>query len=183
MKHIAGNTYTTKIGYTAIGIYMDGNSAILIDTGSEEKASLLTLLESHHLTPRAIINTHLHIDHIGCNKLLQEKFECPAYCPIEEIEDARYDAGVVSPNTPDGPCTTIPLPGHSVAHQGVVTPDGVCFVGDAIMSVRSKLPYGIQEITHSGIAVDPHPFGEQRMTVRICRIVLRPVVLLRSYNH
>ena len=141
MKHIAGNTYTTRIGYTDIGIYVDGNTAILIDTGSEEKTSLLTLLENHHLTPRAIINTHLHIDHIGCNKLLQEKFKCLAYCPMEEIEDARYDAGFVCPDTPDGPCTTIPLPGHSVAHQGVVTPDGVCFVGDAIMSVRSKMPY------------------------------------------
>ena len=85
MKHIAGNTYTTRIGYTDIGVYVDGNSAILIDTGSEEKTSLLTLLENHHLTPRAIINTHLHIDHIGCNKLLQEKFECLAYCSMEEI--------------------------------------------------------------------------------------------------
>ena len=120
---------------------MDGNSAVLIDTGGEEKTSLLSLLKDHGLTPSAIINTHLHIDHIGCNKLLQEKYDCPAYCPMEEIKDCRYDAGTVSPTTPDGPCITIPLPGHSIAHQGVVTPDGVCFVGDAIMSVRSKLPY------------------------------------------
>lgn len=142
MKHITGNTYTTRIGYTDIGIYIDGKSAILIDTGSEEKASLLSLLESHHLTPTAIINTHLHIDHIGCNKLLQKKFVCPAFCPVEEIKDARFDAGIVRPNMPeDNPCTLIPLPGHSIAHRGVVTPDGVCFVGDAIMSVRSKLPY------------------------------------------
>ena len=121
---------------------MDGKSAILIDTGSEEKDSLLFLLESHQLTPTAIINTHLHIDHIGCNKLLQRSYECPAYCPIEEIKDARYDAGIVKPNIPkDNPCKLIPLPGHSIAHQGVVTPDGVCFVGDAIMSVPSKMPY------------------------------------------
>lgn len=141
MKHITGNTYTTRIGYTDIGIYVDGRSAILIDTGSEEKASLISMLESRHLTPTAIINTHLHIDHIGCNKLLQERYECPAYCPAEEIADARYDAGIVNPNPPASLCEIIPLPGHSIAHQGVVTPDGVCFVGDAIMSVRSKLPY------------------------------------------
>ena len=141
MKHITGNTYTTRIGYTDIGIYVDGNSAILIDTGSEEKPALLSMLEDHHLTPKAIINTHLHIDHIGCNKLLQEAFDCPAYCPQAEIEDAIYDAGIVSPDDPIGPCTTIPLPGHSIAHQAVVTPDGVCFLGDAIMSTYSKMPY------------------------------------------
>lgn len=141
MKHITGNTYTTRIGYTDIGIYVDGNSAILIDTGSEETPALLSMLKRHHLTPKAILNPHLHIDHIGCNKLLQDTFECPIFCPLDEIEDARYDAGVVSPDTPIGPCTMISLPGHSIAHQAVVTPDGVCFLGDAIMSTYSKMPY------------------------------------------
>ena len=39
----------------------------------------------------------------------------------------------------------ISLPGHSVGHTGVVTPDGICCIGDAIVSEDvlrvSKMPY------------------------------------------
>ena len=47
----------------------------------------------------------------------------------------------MQPNPVGGPFRFIALPGHSIAHQAVVTPDGVCFLGDAVMSKGSKLPY------------------------------------------
>lgn len=141
MDHIIGNTYTTTIGDAQIGLYVTARQAVLIDTGRGESEVLLSVLREHDLSPTAILNTHLHIDHIGSNKLLQETYGCSIFCTPEEIPDADGDAGFVMPNPADSPFRFIPLPGHSIAHQAVVTPDGVCFLGDAVMSKDSKLPY------------------------------------------
>lgn len=141
MKHIIGNTYTTTIGGTQIGLYITGRSTVLIDSGRGDSEALLTMLRDRALFPTAVLNTHLHIDHIGSNKVLQEAYGCPVFCTPEEIADRTYDAGSVQPNPAGSPFRFIALPGHSIAHQAIVTPDGVCFLGDAIMSHRSKLPY------------------------------------------
>lgn len=154
MNHIIGNTYTTTIGDTQIGLYITARRTVLIDTGRGESEALLSVLREHGLSPAAILNTHLHIDHIGSNKLLQETYGCPIYCTPEEIadnkKDDRYDAGIVQPVPADIPFRFIPLPGHSIAHQAIVTPDGVCFLGDSVMSIDSKLPYHLDP----GKAVD-----------------------------
>ena len=141
MDHIIGNTYTTTIGNAQIGLYITGRDTVLIDTGRGESETMLAVLREHDLVPTAILNTHLHIDHIGSNKLLQETYGCAIYCTPEEIKDKDGNAGIVQPNPVGGPFRFIALPGHSIAHQAVVTPDGVCFLGDAVMSKGSKLPY------------------------------------------
>lgn len=141
MEHIIGNTYTTTIGDAQIGLYITGRNTVLIDTGRGESETMLSVLREHDLFPTTILNTHLHIDHIGSNKLLQETYGCSIFCTHEEIKDADGDAGFVLSNPSGSPFRFIPLPGHSVAHQAVVTPDGVCFLGDAVMSKDSKLPY------------------------------------------
>lgn len=141
MDHIIGNTYTTTIGNAQIGLYITGRDTVLIDTGRGESEVMRSVLREHDLYPTAILNTHLHIDHIGSNHLLQETCGCAIYCTPEEIKSADEGAGSVQPNPSGSPFRFIPLPGHSIAHQAVVTPDGVCFLGDALMSIDSKLPY------------------------------------------
>ena len=141
MDHIIGNTYTTMIGNAQIGLYITGRDTVLIDTGRGESETMLAVLREHDLYPTMILNTHLHIDHIGSNKLLQETYGCAIYCTSEEIKDKDGNSGIVQPNPVGGPFRFIALPGHSIAHQAVVTPDGVCFLGDAVMSKGSKLPY------------------------------------------
>lgn len=42
--------------------------------------------------------------------------------------------------------TVVPTPGHSISHLCFITPDNVCYVGDAVFSgktLSAKLPYGI----------------------------------------
>ena len=57
-------------------ILASGNNskAIIIDPGDEEK-KIRRVLEIQRLEPALIINTHGHIDHIGCN----DKFGVPIY--------------------------------------------------------------------------------------------------------
>ena len=52
----------------------NNSKAIIIDPGDEEK-KIRRVLDIHGLEPALIINTHGHIDHIGCN----DKFGVPVY--------------------------------------------------------------------------------------------------------
>lgn len=155
-KHIKGNTYSLTIGYADIGIYISGDRAVLIDTGSEPSALLFDFLEEEKLTVPAIINTHLHVDHIANNDALHEMYGTKVYASEAEIthqNDGGYELGdYVNANPSKGILTLcgsdfeiISSPGHSEGHQFVVTPDGVCFAGDAVISpdvlADLKMPY------------------------------------------
>lgn len=157
LENIKGNTYTTRINGTDIGIYRFGKkSAVLIDSGYDVQDDFTDFLESEGIEPVAVINTHLHIDHIGGNELLRETYHCDIYASQIEIiheNDAGYSGGEnVLANPEEGildicgqEFLIISLPGHSIGHQGVVTPDGVCFLGDGILSEKNlelaKMPY------------------------------------------
>ncbi|MCQ2546003.1 MAG: MBL fold metallo-hydrolase [Clostridia bacterium] len=157
LKHIAGNTFVLSIADTCIGMYRFGKrSAVMIDTGWNDQEIIMKFLHNEGIRPVAVINTHLHVDHIGCNELLKEEFECEVYASADEIrheiEEGYIDGQEIVENPDEGRLTIegfafeiIRLPGHSRGHQGIATPDGVCFLGDAIMSEdileNTRLPY------------------------------------------
>lgn len=65
-------------------LFLEGETATLVDTGYHSQASQTLQLVRHaldgaHLT--RIINTHSHSDHIGGNALLQRQFDCGVTIP------------------------------------------------------------------------------------------------------
>lgn len=57
-----------------------GRKAIIIDPGDDEH-KIRRELRTYDLTPAFIVNTHGHIDHIGCD----DAFEVPVYCSAREL--------------------------------------------------------------------------------------------------
>ena len=157
MLHITGRTYTMDLAGTSAGIYMlDDRKAVFIDTGEADSRELIRFLRNSKIIPVAIINTHLHIDHIGNHKALCDEYGVKIYTSPTEVEDrcsgcADFEEYLIA-NCEDGKeiiegaeFTFIPTPGHSTGHQAVVTPDGVCCLGDSVMSMsklrKSRIPY------------------------------------------
>ena len=176
---------TKRTGYVSIGnalvpgYFLTEDELVLIDSGPIESMRFMEMLERHQWKVRAVIHTHIHIDHVSNNRLLEEKFpDITFYASRIETEAIKTPENMVSmmgfqtldqgraamkvyPHhftavdpekkilTIDGEIfELIDLPGHSIGHMAVVTPDHVCCLGDVIVSEdilnMSKQPYLLQ---------------------------------------
>ncbi len=155
---------------TNIGIYEEKEGQVyLIDAGNDKDAGkkILKLTESMGWRVSGILSTHSHADHIGGNKLIQDRTGCPVYAygtercfvrhpvlepsflyggyPFRELRNKFLMAkeSRVEPlegNVPDG-MEFMELPGHSYDMVGFRTDDGVWFLGDALVSEETIEKY------------------------------------------
>lgn len=154
-----------------IGLYrLNDTEVCLIDTGDGDRAAMeiQEILDQNGWSLKFIINTHTHIDHVGGNRFLMEKWACPAYATeiakvfaeyksleatlmfggypgkeLSRIFDHPGSIGFVdiaSVQLPEG-FEYIPLEGHGFGMIGVKTPDQIWFVGDSVLSSLSLEKY------------------------------------------
>lgn len=77
--NVKGNTFCIDTGMTYIPFYkINAEEIILLDTGWKkgEREGIEEILESNNLKVAAILNSHAHIDHIGNNTYLKNKYKC-----------------------------------------------------------------------------------------------------------
>lgn len=164
-----------KIGVFSIG----GGDVCLIDsgTGDSDAESALQLAGEMGFRVRAVFNTHAHVDHVGGNRLVQERTGCPVYVPSEEllyaqdpsigpsiifgghVPGALHDRFFVAKGCSPLPLTDavlpeglslVPLPGHSSAMTGFRTSDGVVFLADSLVSAATLEKYHISFVYSVG---------------------------------
>ena len=155
---------------TNIGVYkVDEKSAILIDSGNDKDAGkkILKILDAEGLKVKGIISTHSNADHIGGNKVIQDRTGCfiysegieksivenpliePAFLygskPFKELENKFLMAkesfvNAAKADLPEG-IEIIPLKGHFFDQIGVKTDDDVYFLADALFSEETIAKY------------------------------------------
>ena len=146
-----------------MGIYrLDENNVCIIYTGADHDSvdKLLEYLDQNHWTPKMVLNTHSHADHIFGNAVL-ESMGCKCYC--SGIENVFIRNTFLEPSFMYGADTfdaietntymakpshseeltqeILPagfafrrLDGHSFAMSAIKTPDDIWFLGDAVVS-------------------------------------------------
>jgi len=87
-KHVSGNTYVLSHGELLIPYYkLNDHDIVLLDSGHLRHAeALVAYLFETKLNPKLIINSHLHLDHIGANALLKKTFGCKIALPEFEAK-------------------------------------------------------------------------------------------------
>ncbi|HSH50295.1 MAG TPA: MBL fold metallo-hydrolase [Bacteroidales bacterium] len=69
-------------------LYDETKECVIIDAGNNdlnEKNQLFTFIEENTLTPKYILNTHCHIDHIMGNADVIEKYNIPSIAHKEDL--------------------------------------------------------------------------------------------------
>ena len=166
---VGEKTYYIK-NPTNIGIYkIDDNNVYLIDTGNDKDAGrkILKIIEEQGWNIKGIIITHSNADHIGGNKIIQDRTGCPIYTygiekdftehPILEtsflyggypFKDLRNkfllakESKVtdIDNNLPVG-LAYFNIRGHYFDMIGIKTDDGAYFLGDSLFSEETINKY------------------------------------------
>ena len=161
LKQVGKKTYYIEHD-TNIGVFKTGeNSVCLIDTGSAGDGEKIDeIISGMGWSIDYIINTHTHIDHLGGNAYLMNKYGMPAYCTdvdmafanYEDLESsymyggkppARFQKAFCHPGKIgfrpienvelEGISWTV-LAGHTFGMIGIKTEDDIWFTGDAYLS-------------------------------------------------
>lgn len=174
LLHLKGNSWLVP-GPTNIGIYADGGAAQLIDSGNDKDAGrrILKILGERAWSLKAIVNTHSNADHIGANNYLQGMTGCEIWAtlgesafietpllessmlwggyPFKELRSKFFEAKpskitkVIDPAGKTEFFSFVPLPGHYVDMIGVLTVDGVFYLGDSVFGEsileKYKIPF------------------------------------------
>ncbi len=144
--------------------HLSESEMVLFDSGSSYSEEFLDLVKRMKVRVCAVLNSHLHSDHTAHNRILHEIYGTQIYAPAKEVDVLRhpkrmaYEWGIESETWQREFLTAHPysfheiqtqersielygqtfqvlaLPGHTKQHTGYVTPDGVCYLGDAMLS-------------------------------------------------
>ena len=166
---VGEKTYYIK-NATNIGIYkIDDNNVYLIDTGNDKEAGkkILKIVDEQGWNVKGIITTHSNADHIGGNKVIQDRTNCLVLAnnieksftefpilessflyggyPFKELRNkfllAKESSVLqIDNNLPDG-LEYFSLKGHFFDMIGIKTSDDVYFLADSLFSEETITKY------------------------------------------
>ena len=166
---VGEKTYYLK-NPTNIGIYkVDDNNVYIIDSGNDKDAGkkILKIVDEQGWNIKGIITTHSNADHIGGNKVIQDRTNCPIYAlgieksftefPILEtsflyggfpFKDLRNKFLLAKESTVTNIEKNLPsgleyfnLKGHFFDMIGIKTDDEVYFLADSLFSEETITKY------------------------------------------
>lgn len=156
---------------TNIGVYkINDNDVYLIDSGNDKEAGkkILKILNENNLNVKAIINTHSNADHVGGNKVIQDRTNALIYSygietdiinhpilepsflyggyPFKTLQNKFLMANFSKCSNidvlPDG-LEYFTIRGHFFDMIGIKTSDNVYFLGDCLFSEEVITKYHI----------------------------------------
>lgn len=155
---------------TNIGIYkIDEENVYLIDSGNDKEAGkkILKIIQEQGWKVKGIINTHSNADHIGGNRIIQNRTNCEIYAynieksftkypileasflyggyPFKELRNkfllAKESKVInINDNLPEG-LEYFNLKGHFFDMIGIRTSDNVIFLADSLFSKETIEKY------------------------------------------
>lgn len=140
--------------YIWLIIHQPSRNVAIVDPG--DATPVLKAIKAERLTPKAILITHHHADHVGGVRRILEQFDIPVYGPVHEDIPARTHAleegHSVELADLDTSFTVLNVPGHT---SGAIAyyRKGMVFVGDTLfMSGCGRLFEGTAAQMHDSLS-------------------------------
>lgn len=171
---ITSKTFTFNAFGENTYVICSGKEAVIVDPGCYEKEefqALSTYIAKNEITPKLLINTHCHVDHVLGNFAVKEKYKIPLLIHAEEEKVLRsvkayaptYGFVQYQETEPDGwleegqeikfgdhSCKVLFMPGHAPGHIGLYfEAEKLLFAGDVLFREsigRTDLPGGNHEL-------------------------------------
>ncbi|MFA5090126.1 MAG: MBL fold metallo-hydrolase [Candidatus Omnitrophota bacterium] len=145
--------------------------AIIIDPGDEEK-KIRRMLNRYGLSPKMVINTHGHIDHIGCD----DAFGVPVYIHKKDAELLKDDKLNLSAFLSSPFCVRndiIPMEDGDVVEAGAVrlkvihtpghTSGGICLL---LLSPEDNILFTGDTLFFQGVGRTDFPGADSRLLMQ-----------------
>ncbi|MCK4645589.1 MAG: MBL fold metallo-hydrolase [Candidatus Aminicenantes bacterium] len=126
----------------------------IVDPGADEE-KIFQLITKKNLKPTVILNTHGHIDHIGANRAVKEKFSIPLCIHAEDSQmlghvqqsELAIFLGATDSPSPDrlikeGDEIEVSKYFLKVIHTPGHSPGSVCFLGNGFLLSGDTLFFG-----------------------------------------
>ena len=126
----------------------------VVDPGAEAE-KIFRLIAEKGLKPRVLLNTHGHVDHIGANKDIKDKFDIPLYihsadsAMLERVHQTEMAFFLGAKDSPppdhflkDGDKLKIGKSFLRVIHTPGHSPGSVSFLGDGFLLSGDTLFFG-----------------------------------------
>ena len=126
----------------------------IVDPGAEAQ-KIFHLITKKSLNPVVLLNTHGHIDHIGANKDIKERFNIPLCIHaldksmLENVQQSELSFFLGAKESPspdkyleDGDMVKLGKSSLQVIHTPGHSPGGVSFLGDGFILSGDTLFYG-----------------------------------------
>ncbi|MCB0495124.1 MAG: MBL fold metallo-hydrolase [Cyclobacteriaceae bacterium] len=151
-------------------LFDETKECVIIDPGcftKNEQEELISFIQQKELTPKMVLNTHCHIDHVLGNSFVKSKYNIPLWIPKEEVSTFNAVPAYAEPygfagyrhasaehlieegeeiKFGNSVLKTIYAPGHSAGHVAFVNKEQkICVSGDILFygSIgRTDLPGG-----------------------------------------
>lgn len=155
--------------------FLSDTEVVMIDSGEFRDPEMIEFFDAQNIRVSAVINTHIHVDHVANSRDFIEHWGTKIYASERDLRTMRsrelipLERGYYSPHYIDAVLREadyeitairqgdtyvdiqgarfeiVDLPGHTYGHLGIITPDGVCCLGDALLSkylvANSRMPY------------------------------------------
>jgi glyoxylase-like metal-dependent hydrolase (beta-lactamase superfamily II) len=150
---------------------------------NSQAAKIDEAIKQNGLHPRYIINSHSHTDHCGGNGYFKKNYPgCVVYaseltqmflqnpdlhntilfsaCPLKQLGKTSKNSGVDfvleygTLRLDDKKLEICALPGHTQDQIGVITPENVCFTGDALFSESIMGKYSLPNLFDIGSSIE-----------------------------
>ena len=136
---VGKKTYYIK-NATNIGIYkVDESDVYIIDTGNDKNAGkkILKIIDEQGWNIKGVINTHSNADHIGGNKVIQDRTNC--YVLANNIEKCFTEFPILEPSFIYGG-----YPFESIRNKFLLAKESV------VIPIENNLPDGLEYFSLKG---------------------------------